>query len=130
MTDPRIAIVGATGAVGNELLATLERREVPLAGLTLLASPRSAGKSMTFRGESIPVEVLGPDSFRGVDVALFSAGGATSREYASVAVDAGAVVVDNSSAFRMDANSPTSNSRLISRPTMKKKIAINPSFIR
>ena len=106
MTEPRIAIVGATGAVGQELLATLERREVPVADLKLLASPRSAGRSMAFRGESVPVEVLSAESFGGVDIALFSAGGGTSTEFAPIAVDAGAVVVDNSSVFRMDPDVP------------------------
>jgi aspartate-semialdehyde dehydrogenase len=86
MTAPHLAIVGATGAVGRQLLATLEQREVPIGSLRLLASPRSAGRRLTFRGEEIPVEVLGQDSFKGIDVALFSAGGSTSREFAPVAV--------------------------------------------
>jgi aspartate-semialdehyde dehydrogenase len=106
MTAPHLAIVGATGAVGHELLATLEQREVPIGSLRLLASPRSAGRRLTFRGEEIPVEVLGQNSFKGIDVALFSAGGATSREFAPVAVAAGSMVVDNSSAFRMDPEVP------------------------
>ena len=106
MTTPHLAIVGATGAVGHELLATLEQREVPIGSLRLLASPRSAGRRLTFRGEEIPVEVLGQDSFKGIDVALFSAGGSTSREFAPIAVAAGSMVVDNSSAFRMDPEVP------------------------
>jgi aspartate-semialdehyde dehydrogenase len=106
MSAPHFAIVGATGAVGHELLQTLQRRDVPVASLRLLASPRSAGQRLAFRGEDIPVEVLGEGSFEGVDVALFSAGGAISREFAPIAVRAGAVVVDNSSAFRMDPQVP------------------------
>jgi aspartate-semialdehyde dehydrogenase len=101
-----VAVVGATGAVGVEILKTLERRNFPVGRLTLLASPKSAGKSLQFRGESVPVEVLGEGSFSGVDVALFSAGGGISKQFAPVAVQAGAVVVDNSSAFRMDERVP------------------------
>ena len=106
VSAPRVAIVGATGAVGAELLATLERRRFPVRDLRLLASPRSAGQTRRFAGEDLPVEALGPDSFVGIDLALFSAGGGTSREHAPRAVDAGAVVVDNSSAFRMDPEVP------------------------
>ena len=101
-----VAVVGATGAVGVEILKTLERRNFPVGRLTLLASPKSAGRSLQFRGESVPVEVLGEGSFTGVDVALFSAGGGISKQFAPVAVQAGAVVVDNSSAFRMDERVP------------------------
>jgi aspartate-semialdehyde dehydrogenase len=101
-----LAIVGATGAVGVEMLRVLERREIPVASLRLLASPRSAGKKLAFRGEEMPVEPLGAESFAGTDIALFSAGGGISREYAPQAVSAGAVVVDNSSAFRMDPKVP------------------------
>jgi aspartate-semialdehyde dehydrogenase len=101
-----VAIVGATGAVGVEMLDVLERRNFPVGKLTLLASPRSAGKTLKFRGEDVPVQALGTDSFAGVDIALFSAGGGISREYAPIAVKAGAVVVDNSSAFRMEDNVP------------------------
>lgn len=97
-----VAIVGATGAVGVEMLDVLERRNFPVGKLTLLASPRSAGKTLSFRGQEIPVQVLTPESFAGVDIALFSAGGGISRDFAPHAVNAGAVVVDNSSAFRMD----------------------------
>lgn len=103
---PAVAVVGATGAVGVEILRCLETREFPLSRLRLLASPRSAGKSMTFRGQQVPVEVLDERSFEGIDIALFSAGGATSRQYAPIAVKAGAVVVDNSSAFRMEKDVP------------------------
>ncbi len=103
---PHVAIVGATGAVGVELIHCLEQRNFPLSSLRLLASPRSAGRSAEFRGRPLPIEALGPDSFNGVDVALFSAGSGVSKEYAPLAVKAGAVVVDNSSAFRMDPDSP------------------------
>lgn len=99
---PTLAIVGATGAVGIELLRCLEARAVPLRSLRLLASPRSAGRALRFRGEDLLVEPLTEGSFAGVDVALFSAGAAVSRRYAPIAVQAGAIVVDNSSAFRMD----------------------------
>jgi aspartate-semialdehyde dehydrogenase len=97
-----LAICGATGAVGQDLLAVLAARQFPLRSLRLLASPRSAGTQLPFAGEMVPVEPLGADSFRGIDVAIFSAGGSVSREFAPRAVAAGAVVVDNSSAFRMD----------------------------
>ncbi|TMV79356.1 aspartate-semialdehyde dehydrogenase [Thioclava sp. BHET1] len=100
--NPTVAILGATGAVGVELIACLEARGFPLSGLRLLASPRSAGKTLSFRGEDIPVEPLNKQSFTGVDIALFSAGATVSRQYAPIAVRAGAVVIDNSSAFRMD----------------------------
>ena len=98
-----VAIVGATGAVGVELLNCLEARNFPVASLKLLASPRSAGQKMRFRGQELVIEALGPDSFQGVDIALFSAGSGVSKQYAPLAVQAGAVVVDNSSAFRMRA---------------------------
>ena len=104
--DLHIAIAGATGAVGIEMLKTLEKRHFPVGMLTPLASARSAGKKLSFRGENITVQELSKDSFKGVDIALFSAGGGTSKEFASAAVEAHAVVVDNSSAFRMDDNVP------------------------
>ena len=103
---PVVAIVGATGAVGVELLRCLEQRAFPLAELRLYASSRSAGKTLMFRGAPLTVRELGADSFRGVQLALFSAGGAISRRYAPLAVEAGAVVVDNSSAFRMEEDVP------------------------
>jgi aspartate-semialdehyde dehydrogenase len=99
---PVVAIVGATGAVGIELIRCLEERRFPLAELRLFASARSAGKTLPFRGEPLAVRELKEDSFRGVDVALFSAGGSTSKRFGPLAVEQGAVVVDNSSAFRMD----------------------------
>ncbi|MCX7866943.1 MAG: aspartate-semialdehyde dehydrogenase [Limisphaera sp.] len=104
--QPHVAVVGATGAVGIEMIQTLERRNFPVSRLTLLASARSAGKRLKFRGEEIAVQELKPDSFRGVDLALFSAGGSISRQFAPEAVKAGCVVVDNSSAFRMDDTVP------------------------
>jgi aspartate-semialdehyde dehydrogenase len=99
---PHVAIVGATGAVGVEMIQTLEKRKFPAGQLTLLASARSAGKQLPFRGRPVAVRELTPDSFQGVDIALFSAGGGISRQFAPLAVKAGCVVVDNSSAFRMD----------------------------
>ncbi len=103
---PHIAVVGATGAVGVEMLRTLEKRRFPVGKLTLLASARSAGRTLEFNGTSVQVQELTPDSFRGVDIALFSAGGGTSREFAPRAAEAGCVVIDNSSAFRMDPDVP------------------------
>ena len=105
-TGFHVAIVGATGAVGAELIQLLEQREFPLRGLKLLASPKSAGKKLKFKGEEIAVEPLSKDSFKSVDIALFSAGAGTSREYAAPAVNAGSVVIDNSSAFRMESDVP------------------------
>lgn len=106
MSGRNIAIVGATGAVGVDLLNVLEVRNFPINKLTLLASARSAGKKMTFRGEEYTVQELTENSFEGVDIALFSAGGSISREFGPIAARAGAVVVDNSSAFRMDPDVP------------------------
>ena len=101
-----IAIVGATGAVGVELLRVLERRAFPTASLRLLASAGSAGRRLQFRGEEIAVDALGDESFTGIDIAFFSAGGAISRQFAPVAQRAGAVVIDNSSVFRMEPDVP------------------------
>lgn len=106
MKTYHVAVAGATGAVGAEFLRLLEERPFPLASLKLLASSRSAGKTLKFRGEDVPVEELTADSFKGVDIAFFSAGGGRSREFAPAAVQAGAVVIDNSSAFRMDPEVP------------------------
>ncbi len=103
---PHIAIVGATGAVGVEMIQTLEKRKFPVGQLTLLASARSVGKKLKFRGKPVTVRELTKDSFAGVDIALFSAGGSISKEFAPAAVQAGCVVVDNSSAFRMDDRVP------------------------
>lgn len=104
--QPHVAIAGATGAVGAEMLLCLEARNFPVGKLTLLASARSAGKKLTFRGTEITVQELTPDSFAGVDIALFSAGGGTSKEFAPHAAAAGAVVIDNSSAWRIDPDVP------------------------
>ena len=101
-TRYRVAIAGATGAVGVEFLRCLEERRFPLASLRLLASARSRGKMMTFAKREIEVEEMTKDSFAGIDIAFFSAGGSLSKEFGPIAAKAGAVVVDNSSAFRMD----------------------------
>jgi aspartate-semialdehyde dehydrogenase len=101
-----VAIVGATGAVGVELIRCLEERRFPLSELRLFASARSAGKQLPFRGASLTVRELTEDSFSGVNVALFAAGASTSKRFAPLAVRAGATVVDNSSAFRMQADVP------------------------
>ena len=103
---PRVAIAGVTGAVGQEFLRILEQRDFPASSYTMLASARSKGKKITFRGETYEVKELTADSFADIDVALFSAGGSRSTEFAPAAVKAGAVVVDNSSAFRMDPSVP------------------------
>lgn len=103
---PHVAIVGATGAVGEEMRLCLEQREFPVGKLTLLASARSAGKRLPFRGEVLEIKELTHDSFAGVDIALFSAGGGISKEFGPSAAAAGAIVIDNSSAFRMDADVP------------------------
>ena len=100
------AIAGATGAVGTEFLKLLEARDFPMKSLRLLASSRSAGSKLKFRGENLEVEELTPKSFKGIDIAFFSAGGSRSKEFAPHAVDSGAVVIDNSSAFRMDKKVP------------------------
>src|SRR5689334_22822515 len=104
--NPHVAVVGATGAVGIEMIKTLEKRSFPLGKLILLASIRSAGKKLPFRGEELTVQELTATSFNGVDIALFSAGGSISKEFAPIAAKAGCVVVDNSSAFRMDETVP------------------------
>ncbi|MBN1489385.1 MAG: aspartate-semialdehyde dehydrogenase [Phycisphaerae bacterium] len=101
-----VAIVGATGAVGQEFIRVLEQRNFPYKRITFLASARSAGKKLTFRGTDHTIQELTKDSFAGVDLALFSAGGSISREFGPLAAKAGAVVVDNSSAFRMDPDTP------------------------
>jgi aspartate-semialdehyde dehydrogenase len=106
MSNYSVAVVGATGAVGAELLKVLERRNFPVATVRALASGRSAGKNVSFRGRPIPVEELTEDSFAKIDIAFFSAGGERSRKFAPLARDAGAVVIDNSSTFRMDPDVP------------------------
>ena len=101
-----VAIVGASGAVGVELIRCLEERGFPVSELRLFASARSAGRTLTFRGLQLAVRELNEHSFSGVDIALFSAGGSTSKRFAPIAVRAGATVIDNSSAFRMDPSVP------------------------
>ena len=101
-----VAVVGATGAVGTEMIQVLEEREFPVGELLPLASARSIGQEVEFRGQDLRVQVLQKDSFKGVDLALFSAGAAISQEFGPMAVKEGAVVVDNSSAWRMDPQVP------------------------
>ena len=104
--DPVVAIAGVTGAVGAEFIASMDKRAFRVGKLKALASARSAGKTIDFRGERITIEELDETSFEGVDIALFSAGAGIARTFAPIAVKAGAVVIDNSSAFRMDPNVP------------------------
>jgi len=106
MKNPVVAIVGATGAVGAEFVGCLTKRNFPVGKLVALASARSAGKTLEFRGQAIGIEELTERSFAGVDIALFSAGSGIARKFAPSAVDAGAVVIDNSSAFRMEKDVP------------------------
>jgi len=106
MSEPHVAIIGITGAVGQEMIQCLEKRDFPIKKLTLLASAKSAGKIFSFKGKEIPVQELTLNSFDDVDIALFSAGGSISKEFAPVAAKSGAVVIDNSSAFRMDPEVP------------------------
>ncbi|MDP4980255.1 MAG: aspartate-semialdehyde dehydrogenase [Desulfobacterales bacterium] len=101
-----VAVAGATGAVGNQMIRCLEERNFPVRSIKLLASKRSVGRELRFRGDLFPVEELTDESFAGVDVALFSAGGDTSLKFAPLAAEAGCVVVDNSSAWRMDPKVP------------------------
>lgn len=106
MRKYHVAVVGATGAVGNEMISVLEQRNFPVGKLTLLASERSLGKELLFRSRSCPVQVLNEDSFKGVEIGLFSAGGGISQKFAPIAARAGCVVVDNTSAFRMEPDIP------------------------
>jgi aspartate-semialdehyde dehydrogenase len=101
-----VAVAGATGAVGREMLKTLEERKFPVSRLVALASKRSAGHKLPWNGGEVTIEELGPKSFEGVDIALFSAGASVSREYGPIAAKSGAVVIDNSSAWRMDPEVP------------------------
>ena len=102
----KVAVAGATGAVGQEMVRILESRNFPVETLKPLASERSIGKAVEFHGREIPVDVLDKDSFNGLDLAIFSAGAGPSREFAPLAAKAGCVVVDNSSAWRMDPEIP------------------------
>lgn len=106
MKGYNVAVVGATGAVGQKMREILEERDFPVKRIKLLASERSIGKTLPFKGETVKVEVLKASSFKGIDIALFSAGGARSKEFAPHAVKSGAVVIDNSSAWRMDKKVP------------------------
>jgi len=137
LSRPVVAIVGATGAVGVEFLRCLEARKFPVGRLRLLASARSAGKTMRFADADLTIEELTEASFAGVDIALFSAGGSISKRYGPIAVKAGAVVVDNSSAFRMDPEVPlvipeinpgaiASHKGIIANPNCSTIIAITP----
>ncbi|ONK23196.1 aspartate-semialdehyde dehydrogenase [Bacillus sp. VT-16-64] len=105
-TGYHVAVMGATGAVGQQIIQTLEKRNFPIRKLTLLSSARSAGKQVSFNGETITVAEAVPESFEGVDIALFSAGGSVSQKFAKEAVKRGAIVIDNTSAFRMDPEVP------------------------
>jgi aspartate-semialdehyde dehydrogenase len=106
MKEYTVAVVGATGAVGNEMISTLEQRKFPVKKLKLLASSRSIGKTIPFRGEEIEVEELTENSFKGVDIGLFSPGGSVSLKFAPIAAASGCVVIDNTSAFRMEKDIP------------------------
>jgi aspartate-semialdehyde dehydrogenase len=101
MKNYHVAVAGATGAVGNEMIRILEERQFPVGKLTLLASERSVGKELSFRGKPLPIEVLTENSFQGVQIGLFSPGGSVSEKYAPFAARAGCVVIDNTSVFRM-----------------------------
>src|SRR5579863_1006434 len=105
-SHPSVAIVGASGAVGTELIACLQQRRFPLRQLRLFASRRSAGRRLSYCGDSLPIEELTERSLAGTEIALFSAGSATSRRFVPPAVRAGTLVIDNSSAYRMDAQVP------------------------
>ncbi len=106
MRTYRVAVVGATGAVGNEMISILEERNFPVGELILLASERSLGKELEFKGKSYPVQVLTENSFGGIEIALFSAGGSISQKFAPIAARAGCVVIDNTAAFRFEADIP------------------------
>ena len=106
MRKYRVAVVGATGAVGNEMLSILEERNFPVGELTLLASERSLGKELEFKGKPYPVQVLKEDSFGGIEIGLFSAGGSISQKFAPIAAKAGCVVIDNTAAFRYEPDIP------------------------
>jgi aspartate-semialdehyde dehydrogenase len=105
-TGPSLAVVGVTGAVGQEFLSVLADRDFPFRSIKMLASKRSSGRHLTFQGHDYTVEELTAESFEGVDIALFSAGGSISKEFGPIAVGKGTIVVDNSSAFRMDEKVP------------------------
>ena len=106
MKTYNVAVAGATGAVGNEMISVLEERDFPVKNLTLLASSRSVGKTLSFKGKSVKVQELKEDSFKGIDIGLFSPGGSVSMKFAPIAAASGCVVIDNTSAFRMDPDVP------------------------
>ena len=138
----KVAVAGATGAVGNLMVKVLEERSFPVSELKLLASARSVGKTLPFCGKEIPVEELTEDSFKDIEVALFSAGGSVSKKFAPAAAKAGAVVIDNSSAWRMDPHVPLvvpevnpdaalSHSGIIANPncsTIQMVVALKPIY--
>ncbi len=130
MKQYNVAVVGATGAVGNEMVKVLEERKFPVKNLTLLASSRSVGKTMMFHGEDIDVQELKEDSFKGIDIGLFSPGGSVSLKFAPIAAASGCVVIDNTSAFRMDPDIPLVvpevNEHAIAQHT-KRGIIANPN---
>ena len=125
-----VAVAGATGAVGNEMVSILEQRNFPVDHLKLLASTRGAGTRMEFKGKPYTVEVMDENSFAGMDIGLFSPGGSVSQKFAPIAGKAGCVVIDNTSAFRMDPDVPLVvpevNPHAIARYT-KKNIIANPN---
>ncbi len=141
-----VAVAGATGAVGNQMIKCLEEREFPVASIKLLASHRSAGREIRFRGELLTVEELTEDSFKNVDIALFSAGADTSKNFAPIAARDGCVVIDNSSAWRMDPEVPLvvpevnphaiaeyKNKGIIANPncsTIQMVVALNPIHLK
>ncbi len=128
MKEPRVAIAGATGMVGQEMMKVLEQRDFPVASLRLLASERSRGKSFDFRGRTIDIEVLDEKSFEGIDIALFSAGAGISRKFAPIAAECDAVVIDNSSAWRMEPDVPLVVPEVNPGDTFKHKgIIANPN---
>src|SRR3954452_11524596 len=116
-----VAVVGATGAVGQQMIKTLENKKFPISQLTLLSSARSAGIKVQVNGTEYTVQEAKPESFKGVDIALFSAGGSVSKELAPHAVKHGAIVVDNTSAFRMDENVPLVVAEVIEKDVLKDK---------
>jgi aspartate-semialdehyde dehydrogenase len=142
MKNYNVAVVGATGAVGNEMIRILEERQFPVEKLTLLASERSVGKELLFRGKALPVELLTENSFAGIDIGLFSAGGGISERFAPFAAAAGCIVIDNTNAFRMvpeiplvvpevnpDAIALYKNRRIIANPncsTIQMVVALKP----
>ena len=128
MKKYNVAVVGATGAVGNEMIRMLEVRDFPVENLRLLASVRSVGKKLKYKGQNILVEELKKDSFKGVEIALFSAGGSISKEFAPIAAAAGVFVIDNSSAWRMDKDCPLVVPEVNPQDLSKdKKIIANPN---